>query len=582
LCSIYMENPYSASGCAKISTYPTNPYGGQVETMWAKFENGYIYPLTQWSTSTSLSFCPTESGYYRMCARRVGCRYIIESEDTYVEPCGNIELDQYIQIDRGNYQSKTSINVCEGQDVVLDFEGSDFNDWAFVYTLPDGTEVTQSGYSDADQLLLSDIEVNQSGTYTVSYSDDKKCEAFASFTITVKALPYAIVSSSHASCSGDDGSISFTFSDRADRTKIEFSLDGGLTYPYNVKDNMGSTTITDLAIGEYDIFVRWGNDECPVDLPDATISNDGACASIGDFVFDDNNLNGVFDEGEMGVANIVVRLFEVGNNTAIDMDVTNAKGAYIFLHVEPKKSYFLEFSNLPPNYQFTTQSEGNNTDLDSDVDPTTAKTFIITPNPGTENTHIDAGILNTLNFPVEWLEFEAKQSGSDALLHWSTATELNSASFEIERSIDGVFFEPIGSTLAAGTSLKEQAYTYVDKGVRSLGYNKLSYRIRQMDIDGSFEYSKVLELILTEENSFDMHIYPNPTSDILNVSWTGSEGIQHLEIRNAMGQLVYKEDLKKVAGIHSQQLQIDSWTPGNYFIQISSEYHRETRSIIVN
>lgn len=582
LCGINMGNPYSATGCAEMSVYPTNPYGGQVETMWAKFENGYIYPMTHWSTSTSLTFCPSESGYYRMCARRVGCSYIYESRDTYVEPCGNVELDQYIQLDGGSYQARNSIKVCEGQDVVLDFGGSGFNNWTFVYTLPDGTVVSQSGYSNADQLVLSDIEVNESGIYTVTYSDDKKCEASASFTLTVKALPYATVSSTNATCSGDDGTISFSFRDRSDRTKIEFSLDGGLTYPYNVRDNIGSTTLTDIAIGEYDLFVRWGNDECPVDLPDVSISNNGGCATIGDFVFDDSNLNGLFDEGEIGVENVIVKLFEEGNGTALDMDITDSKGAYIFLNVEPNKNYFLEFSNLPPNYQFTSQSAGNNTDTDSDVNPNTGNTFVFSPGSGDNLTDIDAGILNTLNFPVEWLGFEVKQSGSDALLHWSTASELNSASFEVERSIDGILFEPIGSQEAAGTSLNKQEYNFVDKGVRALGYKKLSYRIRQMDIDGSFEYSKVLELIMSRENSFDMHVYPNPTSDILNLSWTGSEGIQTLEVRNTLGQLVYKKDLQQAAGVQVQQLDLASWTPGTYFIRISSEYHSESRSIIVN
>ena len=86
-------------------------------------------------------------------------------------------------------------------------------------------------------------------------------------------IPNATVSSTHESTPGaNDGSITFSFGDTADRTNIEFSIDGGATYPYNVLDNSGSTTISNLAPGNYNTYVRWGNDECARSLQQITIN----------------------------------------------------------------------------------------------------------------------------------------------------------------------------------------------------------------------------------------------------------------------------------------------------------------------
>ncbi|NND93935.1 MAG: hypothetical protein HKN45_03665, partial [Flavobacteriales bacterium] len=72
--------------CAVLPNAPTGD--GPVEFMWAKNEGGNIIPLTPFSTSTDLTYCPTEDGYYRICARVVGCSNIIEGDDIHVNVCG--------------------------------------------------------------------------------------------------------------------------------------------------------------------------------------------------------------------------------------------------------------------------------------------------------------------------------------------------------------------------------------------------------------------------------------------------------------------------------------------------------------
>ena len=89
--------------------------------------------------------------------------------------------------------------------------------------------------------------------------------------------PTATVFSTNPGCGQANGKIQFQFPDRPGRTGIEFSRDGGQTYPLGVADNIGSAEFTGLPAGTYSVFVRWGNNDCPVDLGTVTL-DDGSQA----------------------------------------------------------------------------------------------------------------------------------------------------------------------------------------------------------------------------------------------------------------------------------------------------------------
>ena len=112
------------------------------------------------------------------------------------------------------------------------------------------------------------------------------------------------------------------------------------------------------------------------------------------------------------------------------------------------------------------------------------------------------------SFPVEWLSFEAIQNGGDALISWSTATEINADYFDIERSLDGNAFEKLGTEKAVGTTQNVSKYSFKDARISDLLDNSLFYRLKQVDVDGSFTYSKVIELKLREEKQTALHFHP--------------------------------------------------------------------------
>ncbi len=79
-------------------------------------------------------------------------------------------------------------------------------------------------------------------------------------------FPVVTVEQTNPECGEANGEIKFLFPDNPGRTNLEFSMDGGSSYPLRVEDGIGMTTFNNLAAGNFDIYVRWGNDECPLDL----------------------------------------------------------------------------------------------------------------------------------------------------------------------------------------------------------------------------------------------------------------------------------------------------------------------------
>lgn len=118
--------------------------------------------------------------------------------------------------------------------------------------------------------------------------------------------------------------------------------------------------------------------------------------------------------------------------------------------------------------------------------------------------------------PVEWLDFKATALENQVRLDWSTAREQNSDYFAIERSVDQFAWQPLGEVAAAGYSETIQGYQFVDKApVLGTAF----YRLRQVDLDGAYGYSSVVEVSL---EGMGISIYPNPVQDVLQLELSGA------------------------------------------------------------
>jgi hypothetical protein len=137
--------------------------------------------------------------------------------------------------------------------------------------------------------------------------------------------------------------------------------------------------------------------------------------------------------------------------------------------------------------------------------------------------------------PVEWLSFSATASEEGCMLEWATASETNVERFDVERSVNGVNYESIGSVSAKGTTSELQRYSFVDAQVPAgLTY----YRIRETDFDGKSSYS-VTEAVRTSPRG-GLSVYPNPVRGhrihLLTEQQTGPIRIQ---LFDAVGRCIY-------------------------------------------
>lgn len=178
------------------------------------------------------------------------------------------------------------------------------------------------------------------------------------------------------------------------------------------------------------------------------------------------------------------------------------------------------------------------------------------------------------SFPVEWLEIEVEQIQRDALLQWTTVSEYQTATFDIERSVDGILFTHVGSLAASGNSQSLRSYQYLDKDIISIGANRVFYRLKQVDVDGRFTYSKVLTLqIEQDELGLLIHGYPNPFEDELQIEYIAHlQGQLDLRIRTSLGQEFYHKQLSAVEG--TLLINTHSWSSGLYFISLEGEHKK--------
>lgn len=185
---------------------------------------------------------------------------------------------------------------------------------------------------------------------------------------------------------------------------------------------------------------------------------------------------------------------------------------------------------------------------------------------------------STNTFPVEWLGVEADWDQSDAVIQWMTASESNSDYFALERSGDGKVFTEISRIQAAGTSDEILGYEMVDPGVADEINSRVSYRLRQVDIDGKFEFSPTVELSLQAVgNEFSVKMFPNPATDLLNLEIEGdSQEIISWQIFTLSGQAITGGSMSMSDNTARARIDISELPAGRYVL--STRGFRESKS----
>ncbi|WP_066504738.1 YDG domain-containing protein [Rufibacter sp. DG15C] len=175
-----------------------------------------------------------------------------------------------------------------------------------------------------------------------------------------------------------------------------------------------------------------------------------------------------------------------------------------------------------------------------------------------------ADIINPL--PVTLVSFNAKTQNNQVVLSWTTATEIDNDYFQIERSADGKNFTAIGKVKGNGNSNTLLNYTFKDASpLVATAY----YRLKQVDFNGKFEYSKVVSLqqkgaVVT---SVAIKAYPNPTNDLLNLDLSHlSEAKIKIQVIGLDGHIVKAFE---VQGGKVQSLDMTELAAGSYVVKLT-------------
>lgn len=192
----------------------------------------------------------------------------------------------------------------------------------------------------------------------------------------------------------------------------------------------------------------------------------------------------------------------------------------------------------------------------------------------------DFGVAKTFQpviLPVTLVSFEANRyNESKNQLIWQTTSEKNTSYFAIEKSGDGINFSQIGIVKAEGNSTQALSYRFIDN---NLGQSSF-YRLRIVDNDGSFSYSKIVvigtETSLTKSN---IAIYPNPTSRDKGLTIKNlPDGNIAIVFNNMLGQVMYETQFLHKGGLLNLPINLSK---GTYIVRIVTENDAFIEKLVV-
>lgn len=190
--------------------------------------------------------------------------------------------------------------------------------------------------------------------------------------------------------------------------------------------------------------------------------------------------------------------------------------------------------------------------------------------------------LNNDPLPVELTSFVSSVTGNTVSLNWVTATEVENYGFEVERSSADNNWMKIGFVAGKGNANTQSSYAFTDANLSTGTY---SYRLKQIDLSGNFEYSNVVSASvngLPTEFTLGQN-YPNPFNPSTTIQFAlPTAEFVTLSLYNALGELVNTVvSANYEAGTHTVQLSAEALNSGLYFYTISAGNFTSTKKMLL-
>ncbi len=290
-------------------------------------------------------------------------------------------------------------------------------------------------------------------------------------------------------------------------------------------------------------------------------------ASVGNFVWNDVNGNGVQDANEPGVPGIIVTLYDVANNV-VGTAVTDGNGNYLISKIPAGTGYYIIFSNLQGTATFTTRTDNvsaADVSLGSDPNPANGRTSAFSLTAGQYLPTVDAGIINILLLPIKITSFTALPKGSQVDLQWTISEQTNIASYQVLFSTDGRNFNTAIAIVAANINSSATYNAVHTTPVAGINY----YRIKTIEKDGTISYSEIRKV--TFGKSGTITVYPNPAVDMVNITVTGSmiNKAATISIIAMDGKLVSQQRIANIG--QTETVDVSKLASGSYIIRLVTD-----------
>ncbi|MFB9864279.1 T9SS type A sorting domain-containing protein [Rufibacter immobilis] len=363
-----------------------------------------------------------------------------------------------------------------------------------------------------------------------------------------------------------------------------FSLKSGLFKTGNNELSLASQAATALQLADSTFYIE-GNLR-------------RAVGSSGTYSFPVGNANGKrqLDLLSIGLSGNVFQSISVGFRPLThhqDADLQPMDGEYRYIHLETEGVWYVEPNAQPSSGSFTAmaflQGFPNLVDnkfalLIRPLASTSGRDWTtgggVLDAPGKDGRTVASGYakrnfikpfgqLGIANMetvlPVTWLQVDASRTKQYVEVNWATATEVNNEKFEVEYAPDGTNFKTVGVVAGAGNSnlAKEYTFRHVAPST-STGY----YRIKQIDFDGKFEYSKTVAVQAGASSLAQVTLYPNPSHDFVYLSNVSLSGDASVEILDTNGRRVLYT--KPVMTGATPVVEVRHLPAGTYLLKIHS------------
>jgi len=212
--------------------------------------------------------------------------------------------------------------------------------------------------------------------------------------------------------------------------------------------------------------------------------------------------------------------------------------------------------------------------LDTGLNPNSTYTYRIFAYTSGGNSGYSNMAEVTTFIPVELTTFTAEISGREVVVTWITATELNNRGFDIERNMQGEW-KKIGFKDGKGTTTEESSYSFIDKFTYESFVGTISYRLKQMDFDGSYAYSPEVEVNVdfTPKEYTLYQNYPNPFNPVTTIKYSlPFESNVRIAVYNILGEMidVFVDETKQV-GFHDYNWNASNLASGIYIYTIEAK-----------